>query len=157
MRNWRQAEGEVFMRSKWLLSATAILAACGLFGAASAQQGQNDPPGDASTHARLSPGQTINGTLAPAGDRDWYRVTMHTGQLYHITLNGAPGSGALNDPLLRVVDAHGAELARNDDANGSLNTEIQYTPTRDGDVFVEARGFGDDATGAYVQAMQATR
>ena len=143
------------MRGKWILSAAALAAAIGLSGHATAQTA-GDPPGDRSSRARLTPGQPVTGAVERGGDTDWYRVAMRTGQLYRIALDGA-GDNALSDPLLRIVDADGNELAVNDDARDGLNSYLEYTPSRNGDVFVEARGFGDEAAGGYRLSLEAAR
>lgn len=146
------------MRGKWLFGAAVVaLSAFGLGGSALAQSAANDPAGDASTTARLTPGTPVNGALSPAGDTDWYRLTVAPGQLYRIALNGAGAENeALGDPLLILHSADGAEIARNDDGPEGLNSLLRYVPTQGGDVFVEARGFGDDATGAYTLSVQAS-
>ena len=168
------------MRGKWIFGAAsaAMLAAIGFARAASAQEDQTataaaDRP-DTGTHARIALGATVNGALTPAGKKDWYRLSARTGMLYRISLNGAPGANSLGDPLLRVVAANGEELGRNDDdsrprpapADGAapsedqpsnLNSYLEWTPARSGDVFVEARGFDDAATGAYALHVDAVR
>ena len=146
------------MRGKWIFGAAsaAILATMGL-SSASAQTGAADPAGDASTRARIAPGQTIAGDLSPGGDTDWFRISMRTGQLYKIALNASSeGEGAL-DPLVRIVDAHGTEVARNDDGREGLNSYLEFTPARSGDFFIEARGFADEATGGYSLNVEAVR
>ncbi|MBI3437992.1 MAG: PPC domain-containing protein [Proteobacteria bacterium] len=112
---------------------------------------------DASTHARISAGSPVNGSLDYAGDVDWYRFSAHTGQMYTITLAGTQGAASpLADPMLRVVDSHGTEIASNDDSQGSLNSSLNFIPSRGGDVFVSAQGYGDQGTGAYTLNIAAT-
>jgi hypothetical protein len=140
------------MRGNLFMSAAiGALAVFGFVGVASAQ---GDQAGDNTTTARLTTGQPISGTLATAGDKDWFRLTVQPGQLYRIALDGA-GDSALGDPLLVLYGADGQELARNDDGNG-LNSLLIYRPSQAGDVFVEARGYGDDATGGYTLAATAS-
>jgi hypothetical protein len=118
-----------------------------------------DPSGDVHTTATLSNGQAVDGAVSPAGDKDWYRLQVETGQLYHITLDGVAGAdGQTLDTYLTIYSADGAtQLASNDDANGSLNSALDFVPSQSGTVFVEARGFSDDATGRYhLQVTQST-
>jgi hypothetical protein len=167
------------MRGKWILSAASLAALTfmgGLSNAALAQtRNAADPSDNSSTTGRVTLGQTITGELSPAGDKDWYRLSVRTGQLYHISLSATQhGDGAL-DTLVRVVDANGHELARNDDdqrhpprqgegaeggdsadAPANLNSYLEYTPAQNGTVFVEARGFSDDAIGGYTLNVTAT-
>jgi len=113
-----------------------------------------DIPADTSTDAELSAdGDYRAGNLSPAGDSDWYRVTLSEGQAMRVSLDGA--EGGLGDPLLVIHGPDGGELARNDDAGGSLNSRLEFAATAAGDYFVEARGFGDDAEGAYTVNLTA--
>src|SRR5262249_45626725 len=41
------------------------------------------------------------------------------------------------------------EIASNDDSDGSLNSSLNFIPSRGGDVFVVAQGYGEGAIGAY--------
>ena len=139
------------MRGKLLLS-VAALALAAFSGAASAQTAAplaGDQAGDASTSARVTFGTPISATLAPAGDKDWFRLPARSGRLYTITLTSqTEGEGAL-DTLVRVVDRNGEELGSNDDDGETLNSKLEFMPTSNGDVFIEARGYQDDAAGAY--------
>lgn len=117
----------------------------------------DDAGGDASTRARAAVGRTTNGDIEYEGDVDWYRFSARRGNRYNITLSGAGGEGGLGDPMLRVLDRDGNELAMNDDAEGSLNSALEFTPSANGDVFIEARGYGESYTGAYALNISAER
>jgi hypothetical protein len=104
----------------------------------------------------VTPGRTVNGRIEHEGDVDWYRLNANTSRRYRITLAAAENEG-LGDPILRVLDREGNELAMNDDSEGSLNSELEFTPQQNGDVFIEARGYGDAYTGAYVLNVAAER
>jgi hypothetical protein len=138
------------MRGKFLFGAAsaAILVGLGFAGNAAAQQ--SDPPGDNTTQARLTPGQEVAGTLYPAGDKDWFRLSVEPGQRYSFTLNGVTEGETTLDPLLNIYSSSGESITGNDDANGSLNSALSYAPREAGEVFVEARGFSDEAAGPYV-------
>lgn len=149
------------MRGKLFLTAAAFAFSAAAFAPVHAQtiadSASTDLADSAATRARLEPGAPVQGELAPAGDKDWYRLRVRSGRLYTITLQSAAEGdseeaqeGNLADPLLRVLSADGEELAVNDDAEGSLNSRLQYAPESNGEVFVEARGFLDDATGRYI-------
>ena len=103
-------------------------------------------------------GGAVSGSLEFEGDVDWYRFSARTGQRYTITLVGnESGGAALRDPLLRVLDREGAELASNDDSEGTLNSSLEFAPRASGDVFIEARAFSDSYAGAYTLNITATR
>jgi len=151
------------MRGNWFLSAAmgAAMTAFGLSGAAIAQPAAApaapDQPADATTTAVLTPGAPVSGALSPAGDKDWFKLSVTPGQIYRITLDGAGDDAAkLGDPLLVLHAADGSEIARNDDGPNGLNSLLNYAPQAAGTVYVEARGFDDDATGAYTLGVTAS-
>lgn len=117
----------------------------------------DDAGNDANTRARAQPGRSINGNIEYEGDVDWYRLQARVGQRYHITLNSAEGEGALNDPLLRVVDGEGNEHALSDDSEGSLNSALDFTPTANGDFYLEASAYAGAYTGRYTLNVTAER
>lgn len=108
----------------------------------------DDVGNDAGTNGRVSVGRAVTGNIEYDGDFDWYRLSARTGRRYVVTLAGA-GEGGLGDPMLRVIDGDGNELAANDDSEGSLNSRLEFTPRTNGNVFVEARGYGDGSSGRY--------
>jgi hypothetical protein len=115
------------------------------------------PPDDvgndaASTRAQIRSGQSVTGAIETEGDIDAYRLRVRSGQTYHITLAGA-GDGGLGDPLLRVVDRQGGELASNDDSEDSLNSALDFSPQQSGEVFIEARAFSDAYAGTYTLSV----
>lgn len=116
----------------------------------------DDVGNDASTRARAAAGRTTSGNIEYEGDVDWFRFSARTGNRYQITLAGA-GEGGLGDPTLRIIDRDGNDLAMNDDADGSLNSALEFIPAANGDVFIEARGYGDAYTGAYALNIAAER
>lgn len=134
------------MRGKLFFgAATAALLA--LAPTALAQSG--DPPGNSSTEAEFT-GAEINGEISPAGDVDWFRMRVEQGHRYNITLDGVAGAeGGTVDPMLAIYDGRGNQLAFNDDANMSLNAALNFSPQQSGEVFIEARAYSDQATGAY--------
>lgn len=142
------------MRGKFLFgAASAALMAFGFAPAASAQSA--DQSGDNTTQTRLTAGQPVSGEVSPAGDTDWFRLSVEHGQRYHITLDGV-GEPDPIDPVLTVYDAQGNQIAFNDDANGTLNSALDYAPSQSGEVFIEARGFNPEATGAYSLRVEAS-
>jgi subtilisin family serine protease len=106
-----------------------------------------DTPG--SNNAALVAGTSLTGELEAARDKDVVALTVSAGSSYQIDLRGAPSSlGTLTDPLVRVLDGSGAQLAINDDGGTGLESKVIYTATSAGTVFVEARAFSTQ-TGTY--------
>jgi hypothetical protein len=87
--------------------------------------------------------------LAPAGDRDWFRVALSAGEGIRLSLTSMESPDALGDPMLAVYGPDGAELARDDDGGEGLNAWLEFQAQADGVYFVEARGFVEDAWGRY--------
>lgn len=116
---------------------------------------QGDIPGNASTDVSIdAQGDYIEGQLNPAGDRDWYRLELGAGDTVRLRLMNA-GMQAVGDPLMAVYDSSGAEIARDDDSGGDLNSYLEFTAPSGGVFFVEARGFSDEAQGSYALQLQA--
>lgn len=110
---------------------------------------QTDPAGDSNTQARFN-GDAIESELAPVGDADWYRMHVEQGRRYAFTVDAiAAEDGAAVDPTIGIFDAGGSQLAYNDDANGTLNSALQYAPAQSGDVFVAVGSFMDAGAGRY--------
>ena len=106
----------------------------------------DDLPGDASTGALLSVGGSLAGTLELAGDHDWFSVDLQAGRTYAFAFNGT----TLADPLLRLRDARGLELASHNDLSAlDRNALIRFTPTSSGRFFLEAGAFLDAGSGTY--------
>jgi hypothetical protein len=69
----------------------------------------------------------------------YYRITARKGERLDIEVV-AQRLGSLLDPLLRILDATGHELAANDDAPGlGADARIEFRAPRTGDYFVEVR------------------
>ncbi len=103
------------------------------------------------TGVLLTDGSIATGTLEVNGDDDWFELTITESQTLVVNLTG----DSLSDPFLRLYDATGTELlASNDDANGSLDSQItlDFNP---GTFFVSARGFNDSRTGTYELTAEA--
>ena len=118
----------------------------------------DDAGNDTSTRATATPGRDINGTLEYAGDVDWYRLSVRTGQRYRIALNtNANAETPLGDPYLRLIDSEGAELNASDDSEGSLNSLLEYAPQSNGTVYIAASAYADAYEGGYTLRVDAER
>ena len=101
-------------------------------------------------------GDTFQGTLGSAGDRDWVAVTLQAGQTYEINLSGAPsGSGTLADPYLRLYDASGTQVAFNDDGGPSYDSALTFTASSGGTYYVAAGAYNDAYSGTYQMSVNA--
>lgn len=96
------------------------------------------------TAGRISVGQSVTGSLAPVGDRDWFGVDLIAGQTYDIELIG----GTLKDPYLRVFDAKGVSLVENDDRD-DLDSGLTFLAPSTGRFFLVVDSYLGDASGTY--------
>jgi hypothetical protein len=71
------------------------------------------------------------------GDFDFYKVTARAGQTLRASTLGGPDL----DTVIWLYDADGTEIAINDDAGGSFQSELIHEVTRDGDYYVMVTGF----------------
>lgn len=71
-----------------------------------------------------------------SGDFDFFKVTAAAGDTIHATTAGSDF-----DTLLLVYDAAGNILAANDDANGTLQSELTFQAAQAGDYYVMVTGF----------------
>src|SRR5689334_3875273 len=78
----------------------------------------------------------VNGTLR-GPERDVFRVSAKAGERRVFEVE-ARRSGSAVDPVLRLLDASGKQLARSDDAPGAgLDPRIDYTFAAEGSYYVE--------------------
>ncbi|WP_232628975.1 beta strand repeat-containing protein [Methylobacterium sp. Leaf118] len=92
--------------------------------------------------------QNRMGTIETAGDTDMFQFNLVAGHSYALKATGGSSSGVLQDGELHLFNSAGTILAYNDDANGTLNPEIQFTATTTGVHYLEIGGV-KTATGTY--------
>ena len=100
-------------------------------------------------------------------DVDLYRVTLRKGQRLTVDVDARSlATPSSLDSFVRVFNAAGKELARNDDADGSFDSYLSFNATAAGTYFVGFSGYGNSAynpvkggltrsgsTGGYEAAM----
>lgn len=113
-----------------------------------------DVPGDASTDATLSvEGDYREGVLSPAGDRDWYAITLSEGQGVRLAVNTIEDADPLTDPYIILYGPDGAEVLRDDDGGDGLNAWSEFQAPAGGVYHLEVRGFTEDASGRYAVTL----
>ena len=125
--------------------------------AGSVSEGNEDlPDGRLATPGVVVVGDSVTGTIDPAGDRDAYAVELEAGTTYQIDLEGAAtGQGTLADPSLRWLrDATGSGIPGTRDDNGGegLNARQVFTPAESGTYYISARAIGN-GTGTYLLSV----
>ncbi|MBV5277083.1 hypothetical protein JZU56_04600, partial [bacterium] len=88
-------------------------------------------------------GAPAAGRINYAGDQDWISATLVAGKVYvaDVLANGAGSSGVtggtLKDATLRLLDATGNELMRDDNSGAALDARLLITPTADGTFYFD--------------------
>ena len=81
--------------------------------------------GAAAAERTLGPGSAITGTLARRHEVDEYLLQASAGQLVRIEAISTQ-IGTRLDPVLRIFDADGKQLAINDDFGGTLDARLDF-------------------------------
>lgn len=96
-------------------------------------------------------GLSANGELETGGgDADWYAVTLNAGGYYWFTLSG--GTLTPGNPVLRLLDADGNQVARAGYAYAGTVPVLPYTVASTGTYYVEVASPG--AAGTYAVKAQ---
>ena len=112
-------------------------------------EGDTDAPGDTSTDEQISAGDTFEGELDVAGDRDFIAIDLTAGTQYTFDLQGADSNeGTLSDPFLILRDANGGFVDQDDDSGTGFESQITFTPDTSGTYFLSVRNFKSE-TGTY--------
>ena len=103
-----------------------------------------DAAASTSTSYTLVAGQSAQGQLAVAGDRDWYRIDLVAGQTYTFGMT-ATGDAAsqVRDTYLRLRDSAGMQIAFDDDSGDGLNSSITFTAITSGTYYLDAGAYND--------------
>jgi hypothetical protein len=97
-------------------------------------------------------GPQVAGAI-PVGGVDTFHVSLAAGATYVIDLMGvSSGAGSLADPRLRVLDASGAVVGRNDDGGLGLDAHLRFTAPATGVYAIQVRGVGVSAGDYRLQA-----
>ena len=92
----------------------------------------------------IAVGADHNGDIEVSFDKDWYSLSLEAGVKYTFSMTGQ----TLSDPFLSLHAASGTAIADNDNSNGGRNSEIVYTPSKDGLYYLNAQASWD-GTGTY--------
>jgi serralysin len=120
-------------------------------GAASETSGPDAIAGSTATTSTLSIDSWARGFINTSGDQDWYRVNLVAGQQYTFAANGF-GQGAIQDPLLRLLDASGNLIVSDDDSGPLAGAKLTYTAAATGTFYIAAAGYSTN-TGQYLLTM----
>ena len=115
----------------------------------------DEVPGNSSTTVTLAVGGSLTGTISPANDSDWYRMTLSTGVTYVINLQGAAtNQGTHPDPVIVVRNSAGTQLFQDDDSGVGFNALLTFTVPSAGTYFAEVVSFGQTSqTGTFTLSL----
>ena len=140
----------------YYVSAGAFLSDVGTYTLAVSETPADDYAADATTTGRVVVGGSATGSIEPAGDRDWFAVTLEAGKLYRFDLKGwSTGDGTLGDPYLRgIYDANGELIDGTSDDDGGVgrNSRVHFRPDEGATYYVSAGAFLRDV-GTYTLAV----
>ena len=103
----------------------------------------NAPDSIQTTNA-MAVGDTFSGTLSSGGDEDWIAISLTAGEQYEFALDGV----TLSDPLVRLYDSGGNQVAANDDGGAGLNSLLVHTAGSSGTYYIVADAFSTQS-GSY--------
>lgn len=111
------------------------------------QRGSSEPRRDTDDNRRFSNfGQTYSGGLTPNTDEDIYWFTANAGTSVKINANADTSN---LDTFLELYIPDGRLLTRNDDANGTHNSEIQASLPTNGDYKLVVYSYAHASGGNY--------
>jgi serralysin len=119
-----------------------------------------DAPGTTATTQSLTLGTSLYGKIGSGSDVDFYRIELVAGQSYDVRLLGLGNAATgLADPLLRIYNSAGTQVATNDDALDTLYTNasttdsgLTFIPATTGTYYISAEAFGSGSGNYLVTA-----
>lgn len=85
-------------------------------------------------------GVLTGGQIETAGDTDIFAISLTAGRTYTFDL-ARSGSSSISDPVLRLLNGAGVQLAFNDDFGGTFDSHIDFVAPSSGIYFLEASCF----------------
>jgi hypothetical protein len=99
----------------------------------------DDYAGSTATTGVVSVGGSITGNIESTQDIDWFRITLTAGRVYQFDLEGSDtGQGTWADPLLRLLNGSGNQIASDFDSGTGNNARITFAPTTGGTYYLSA-------------------
>jgi hypothetical protein len=103
---------------------------------------------------------TAEGRLQNGDDRDGdhrlydiHAVLLTAGTRYRVSVD-SPQEGGFDTVLQLLRPGSTEPLAENDDAGGTLNSRVAFTPDRSGEYLIRVHGFSAEARGPYTVRVE---
>jgi putative hemolysin len=112
----------------------------------------NEPNDSANVATSIVNKQTINATICPSGDNDFYAFT-HNKDTHVVIDIDARSAGSTLDSYIYLLDSDGTTvLAQNDDADG-YDSYLEYTLPHDGTYYIRVRDYSHRGGPEYTYAI----
>ncbi len=109
----------------------------------------NDFPADISTRGVVETGWKDYGVISQAGDVDWFKVSLTSGQQYRFQIEANPTINGLFSPQLSIYGSTGGLVATATLGQGFQSKYLDFVSTSTADFFLAASGPGS-VTGNYI-------
>mgnify|MGYP002399305212 CR=1 FL=1 len=109
--------------------------------------GSNDFPANTSTTGLVESGWLDFGEISPAGDVDWFRVSLTAGVAYKFQIEAGTING-LFDPQLAIYSASNQLLATATVGQGFQSKYVEFTASTSGNYYLAASG-ASGLSGSY--------
>jgi hypothetical protein len=129
----------------YFVEASSLFAETGAF-TVGVTTGPNGAIGNINTTASVAVGGSATGTIAVAGEADWYKVQLNANTEYVFDV----GHGTLVGTGVTLYDSHGNQLVVGSSANGTAETS--FDPATAGTYYVAASGQASDL-GSYTVSV----
>jgi serine/threonine-protein kinase len=103
------------------------------------------------TATAIAPG-TYNGTIAPAGDVDYFRITVPANTFVGVELRAETLTGG----AVAIFNAAGTEVAAEVNTGADRYARVTYLARDAGSYFIRVRGARGDSTGTYTLTYAST-
>ena len=100
------------------------------------------------TSAEIPLGGSFIGNLYTEDDADWIAVSLRESEYYSVDLMGF-GENALFDPFLSIYDENAKLIASNDDFGTGYDSNLIFSPEKDGLFYIEASAYDQAYQGDY--------
>ena len=101
----------------------------------------------------ITPGATVDGSITRGGHPGFYSLVVTTGVAFTVTAT----LGSLDDSVLEIWKGPRDQptlAASNDDANGGLGSQVDWTPASPGTYYIIVRGFSATQRGTFTLTVQ---
>lgn len=104
-----------------------------------------DLPANSSTPQVIAVGRSYDGILDVAGDHDWIRLNLASGQQISVQVTGT----TTTDPYLRIYNSAGTLIFQNDDGGPGLDAMLSFAAPATGAYYLDIGAAQENEIGGY--------